>query len=148
MSQHYEGTTCITTFTSALGVIKTIKTTFKHSQCLESGHTSVDHPTKLDLELIRKHIPHTTGQHLQGDKKYHGCNGHCEDCAPNFICLNCGYAECWGCAEAFGEALEDLYPEWDGHGISTYCRGCGSHGDTIVEIFDQVWLMKQLGVNK
>lgn len=154
IKDEYEETKHKTTFKSFDGTMKIVITPHKYPQCLASGHSSVDHPIKLDLEFIRKHIPHIKGKNRPNNRGFLLCFGNCSwnrgDCSgASLFCLNCGYTECWGCAEDFCNSLEELYSEWEGHGISNYCRGCGKHGeDTIVEIYNQEWLEKQIGIIK
>jgi hypothetical protein len=133
------------TYKSIDGTEKTVVTPYKYPPCPQGhDHARFDHPVKLDIEKIRAIIPHSVGEHPANSKGFLLCNGHCAwddmTCSGiGFLCLNCGYAECWGCAEDFGYALEDIYKEWSGAGITEYCRGCGSHS-TMVEMFDLKWL--------
>lgn len=115
--------------------------------CNEPGHQGVKHPLELNMEYLREKIPHTKGEHPANKQGYFLCNGHCswDKCGNEiYFCLECGYAECGGCAEDFFNDLEDLAPEWEGYGIANYCRGCGSH-TSQVEIYHKLkWLKKQI----
>ena len=112
-----------------------------------------DHPKELNLKLVREKIPHTLGDHRPNLKEVLLCNGHCgwgcgECNSPDWLCLNCGYVECHGCAEDFFMDIEEkLMPELEGHGTANYCRCCGKH-ETYVELdpINQQWLCKQIGI--
>lgn len=94
----------------------------------------IPHLMKLDMEKVRKAIPHTKGKH----PPYQGkllCNGHCkwDKCNAEMMCTACEYVECWGCAEDFQYDMEEkLHPEYDGYAYN-YCRNCGYH-DKMKEI--------------
>ena len=118
--------------------------------CRASGDClSVKHPAKLDIKYVRKHIPHKQGKESANEKGIFLCFGHCNwyrnpnECTLDaFICIVCGYVQCWGCTEDFNGELEQLYPEWAGYGIANYCRNCGSH-NSEVETIGNYWLMSQ-----
>jgi hypothetical protein len=85
-------------------------------------------PEYLDYSYVRIFIPHTIGEHPPNELGVLLCNGHCQwdsnTCGgPSWRCLKCEYLECHGCAEDWIYALTDLYPQFDGYGIS-YCRNC------------------------
>ena len=112
-------------------------------------HRGAKHPLELNMEYLRKKIPHTKGENPPNKQGLYLCYGNCSwsdgNCDGVYLfCLECGYAECHGCAEDFCYALEDLAPEWEGHGIAQYCRGCGSH-TSQVEVYHKLkWLLKQI----
>ena len=93
-------------------------------------------PEFLDLDEIRKIIPHTIGEHPPNENGDLLCNGHCNwnTCnVGNWICKNCDYIECNCCAEDFEEALFDWFDfDFDNGEGDCYCRNCG-HKNTIDE---------------
>ena len=92
--------------------------------------SGVDHLLQLDMNWLRSEIPHSLGEHPPNSEGEYICNGHCnwKDGCGQFpwICIKCGYIECYGCGEDFIYTLEELLPEYEGHGYD-YCRGCGAH---------------------
>ena len=92
-------------------------------------------PHTLDLEQIRKRIPHTAGEHPPNDKGELLCNGHCKwkKCSHvYFQCENCGYIECECCLELFFLELEGKVFGELMTGGNYFCRNCG-HIDSMEE---------------
>lgn len=109
------------------------------------------HPNQLNIDQIRKLIPHTKGEHEPSSKGVYLCNGHCRwvlhGCwQSGLICLNCGYVECTSCAEDFFNELEEkVLPHTEGYGIANYCRNCGVHRSQVdLEPHKQYWIIDQI----